>query len=147
MAIAGVAFLFVAIGGRISERLSVERIRPLPAGIFGGLLVVCGAAIFIWQNIPTDTELAVSKETLKQVFSDEFVEPAPAKEIRDAVIARSAATVRQSLRQKAGYFVQRQLPISLRAEGEAVETTATCNWGTCNGVQYNISGKTVQITP
>lgn len=31
--------------------------------------------------------------------------------------------------------------------GEAVETTTNCNWGTCNGIQYNVSGKTVQITP
>ena len=50
LVVAGIFFLFLALGGQFGAKLVTDRVKPKSAGILGAVLLLSGVAIFLSQG-------------------------------------------------------------------------------------------------
>jgi hypothetical protein len=68
LVIAGLFFLFLAIGGQFGAKIVTDRIKPQSAGIVGAVLLIAGVAIYwLGESTPHGGQIPPGNDLPKQI--------------------------------------------------------------------------------
>ncbi|MDZ7291678.1 MAG: hypothetical protein ONB44_17565 [candidate division KSB1 bacterium] len=68
LVVAGLFFLFLAIGGQFGAKIVTDRVKPQSAGIVGAVLLLAGVAIYWFgESTPRDGHIPPGNDLPKQI--------------------------------------------------------------------------------